>query len=227
MMNMGNEAKSIQKNDGSSANRSERDSLLPFRRRFFGHLKTINHHKLLVMGLCFKCGLYKQGLTHDLSKYSPTEFFEGVRYFQGFRSPNAAAREQKGYSRAWLHHKGRNRHHYEYWVDVAGASHPDKHVVPYTMFGIEMPFRYVVEMVCDRIAACKTYEKERYADDSALNYFLRETNRKELIMHPNTQALLEELLTIIAQEGEERGINRIKSMLKSQGGSAQGGYDDR
>ena len=82
------------------------------------HFKTITHHKWLVMQGCFKVGLYWQGITHDLSKYTPTEFWSGAKYFQGTRSPNAAEREDKGYSEAWMHHKGRNRHHYEYWQDV-------------------------------------------------------------------------------------------------------------
>ena len=82
------------------------------------HFKTITKHKILVMDGCFRVGLYWQGLTHDLSKYSPVEFFNGARYFQGTRSPISAEREDKGYSEAWMHHKGRNRHHYEYWMDM-------------------------------------------------------------------------------------------------------------
>ena len=81
------------------------------------HLKTITKHKLLVMKYCFRLGLYKQGMTHDLSKYMPTELLTGARYYQGTRSPNAGEREAKGYSLAWMHHKGRNRHHYEFWTD--------------------------------------------------------------------------------------------------------------
>ena len=84
---------------------------------FFGHLKTVLKHKTIVCGFCFKCGLYRQGLTHDLSKLSPAEFIPGVRYFSGKRSPNEQERTEKGYSAAWLHHKGRNRHHWEYWTD--------------------------------------------------------------------------------------------------------------
>ena len=84
----------------------------------FRHFCTITKHKFLVMGGCFRVGLIRQGLTHDLSKYSPTEFLTGMRYYQGTRSPNAAEREDKGYSDAWMHHKGRNRHHYEYWTDM-------------------------------------------------------------------------------------------------------------
>lgn len=81
------------------------------------HFCTINHHKHLVMKGCFAVGLYKQGLLHDLSKYTPTEFLVGCKYYQGTMSPNNAERKDKGYSSAWLHHKGRNKHHMEYWID--------------------------------------------------------------------------------------------------------------
>ncbi len=63
------------------------------------HLRTINHHKLLVMKGCFKVGLYRQGLMHDLSKYTPSEFLVGCKYYQGNRSPNNAEREATGVSR--------------------------------------------------------------------------------------------------------------------------------
>ena len=76
---------------------------------FWGHLKTVNHHRALVRKYCFRLGLYWQGLTHDLSKYSPREFWVGVRYFQGDHSPNDAERKAQGYSSSWMHHKGRNR----------------------------------------------------------------------------------------------------------------------
>ena len=81
------------------------------------HFRTITYHRKLVRQNCFRVGLYRQGLMHDLSKYSPTEFLVGARYFQGDRSPNNAEREAKGYSSSWLHHKGRNKHHFEYWID--------------------------------------------------------------------------------------------------------------
>ena len=84
-----------------------------------GHFETITRHKLLVMKYCFECGLYEQGLAHDLSKYSPTEFIPGCIYYQGDHSPNEAERAAKGYTSAWLHHKGRNKHHLEYWIDYS------------------------------------------------------------------------------------------------------------
>ena len=125
------------------------------------HFCTITHHKWLVMKGCFKVGLYRQGLFHDMSKYSPAEFLVGCKYFQGNKSPNNAEREAKGYSSAWLHHKGRNKHHLEYWIDYAMP--PEK-----GMTGMRMPDKYVVEMFMDRIAASKVYQKEKYTDRSPL-----------------------------------------------------------
>ena len=45
----------------------------------FGHLKTVHKHRKYVRKYCFRCGLYKRGLLHDLSKYSPTEFLESIK----------------------------------------------------------------------------------------------------------------------------------------------------
>ena len=110
---------------------------------------------MLVMKNCFRCGLYWQGLTHDLSKLAPVEFWAGAKYWQGTCSPNNAQRQAEGYSAAWLHHKGRNKHHLEYWIDYA----PDG---DHAMAGMRMPARYVAEMVCDRIAASKNYKGDKY-----------------------------------------------------------------
>jgi hypothetical protein len=152
-------------------------------------------------------GIYWQGLTHDLSKYSPTEFLAGVRYFQGHRSPNAAEREDKGYSEAWMHHKGRNRHHYEYWTDMSKATQ-NYEAVP-------MPRKFVAEMVADRIAACKVYEKENYTPGSALAYLNR--SREKNLMHPQTRKELEFLLTMLQDEGEKATFRYIKKqMLKGE-----------
>ena len=93
--------------------------------KFWGHLRTVHKHRKMVRKLCFKCGLYWQGLTHDLSKYSHTEFWNGVKYITGTASPHVGERKVKGYSDAWLHHHNRNKHHAEYWVDIVdGKSVP-------------------------------------------------------------------------------------------------------
>ncbi len=174
-----------------------------FWERLKGHLSTINHHKIMVMKYCFKAGLYKQGLLHDLSKYTPTEFLAGVKYYQGFRSPNNAQREAEGCSKAWLHHKGRNKHHYEYWIDYPGGENGSV-----SLAGMKMPVNYVVEMFCDRIAACKTYNKEKYTDSDALNYFLR--GRGHYVMHKDSEKLLYKLLVMLAEHGEEYTFRYIR-----------------
>lgn len=175
----------------------------------WGHFKTITYHKWLVCKGCFAVGLYWQGLTHDLSKYEPTEFWVGANYYQGDRSPNNAEREAKGYSSAWLHHKGRNRHHYEYWID-------------YSMHGGEgggmqpapMPRRYIAEMAMDRIAACKVYEGKRYTDASPLAYYQR--GRNAAYMHPFTRKSLEKILHMLAERGERETFAYIRNVfLKS------------
>ena len=156
------------------------------------HFKTITTHKMWVMRYCFKIGLYWQGLTLDLSKFSPTEFWTGVRYYQGTRSPNTAEREEKGWSEAWMHHKGRNRHHWEYWTDL------DMQTKAYA--AVPMPPKYLAEMVADRIAACKTYQGAAYTDASALQYLDRAQESR--LVHPNTMKRLRFLLTMLAEQGE-------------------------
>ena len=165
------------------------------------HFKTITHHRRLVRQGCFRVGLYRQGLTHDLSKFSPAEFLVGAKYYQGVRSPNAAEREEKGYSTAWMHHKGRNKHHYEYWTDL------DLETRQYQ--SCPMPRKYLVEMVMDRRAACMTYEGSRYTDGSALAYLDR--SREKHLMHPELRRQLEFLLTMLRDEGEDAAFAYMKN----------------
>jgi hypothetical protein len=172
------------------------------------HFKTITHHRHLVMKYCFRVGLYRQGLLHDLSKYQPVEFLVGCRYFQGDQSPNNAERKATGVSLAWLHHKGRNKHHFEYWIDY--GLNPGEGMV-----GMKMPVNYVVEMVMDRIAASRTYQKEAYTDASALEYFYK--GRHKYMMHPETMALLEELLKMLADKGEEETFAYIREVILKRG----------
>lgn len=171
----------------------------------WNHFSTITRHRKLVRKHCFQIGLYWQGLTHDLSKYSLEEFWTGVRYYQGNRSPNAAERETVGYSRAWLHHKGRNKHHYEYWIDI--SSHKEEGLV-----GNKMPLRYVAEMVCDRIAACEVYKGKAYTSAAPLEYY--EYTKNYITIHPQTRALLEKLLHMLKDQGEEATFAYLRKLLK-------------
>ena len=164
-----------------------------------GHLQTITKHKWKVMKLCFRIGLYKQGLLHDMSKYAWCEFSTGMKYYQGDKSPNSVERREKGYSLAWLHHKGRNKHHWEFWVD-------------FTRTGLQpakMPTRYVLEMFCDRIAASQTYKGKKYRDTFPLAYY--ENGKHSYIMHPQTRQFLEHLLHYLHDHGLDETIQYINS----------------
>lgn len=176
-------------------------------KKWYKHLCTINEHKLEVGKNCFRCGLYKQGILHDLSKYSPTEFLVGAKYYQGTRSPNEAEREDIGYTSSWLHHKGRNKHHLEYWIDY-DLSKKDG-----SMTGMKMPDNYIVEMFCDRVAASKIYKRENYTDRSALDYFLNGKSRGA--MHPYVQKKIELLLTMLAEKGEDETFAYARKYMKA------------
>jgi hypothetical protein len=168
------------------------------------HFITITNHRHKVIAHCFHAGIGFQGLWHDLSKYAPTEFFAGARYYQGNRSPNEAEREVYGYSPAWLHHKGRNKHHFEYWTDY---NPKERRFVP-----VKMPRRYVAEMFCDRVAASKIYRGKAYTDDYPLQYFLRGKASRQI--HPETSEEIEMLLTMLAEKGENATFSYLKLWVK-------------
>ena len=167
--------------------------------KLFKHLKIINKHKYHVTKLCFRCGLYKQGVLHDLSKYSFIELRTGAKYYDdGTRSPNGIERKLTGCSKAWLHHKGRNKHHWEYWVDFdsRGAT-PSK-----------MPINYVVEMFCDRVAATYVYSGKNYNCKAPLEYY--ERTNFYYIMEEQTNQILVDMLTYLANNGLDKTIIYIK-----------------
>lgn len=157
----------------------------------------------MVIKHCIRAGIPIRGFLHDLSKYTPTEFFAGVRYYQGGeRSPNEGERDEKGYSAAWMHHKGRNKHHFEYWTDYNRKTR--------LMSPVKMPVVYVKEMFCDRVAASKIYQKKNYTNAHPLEYYERGNAKKA--MHPETAQMLEKLLHMLADEGEEAVFLYIRSM---------------
>ena len=169
--------------------------------RIWQHFKTITKHRLIVMGGCFRVGLYWQGLTHDLSKYSFVEFWNGAKHYQGNRSPNTAEREIKGYSEAWMHHKGRNKHHYEYWSDLSRETKQYEYV--------PMPRKYLVEMVMDRRAACMVYQGKDYTPGSALTYL--ENSREKSLMNQKTRQELHYILSMLKEKGEKETFRYLRT----------------
>ena len=141
------------------------------------HFHLVNKHRFIVFKLSIRAGIPLQGLVHDLSKYSFVEFFESARYYAGTYSPIKNAKDDKGYSEAWLHHKGRNKHHFEYWYDY-DLDNP----------AIVMPFKYYAELVCDSMSASMVYNGKNFTNDSELIFF--ESKRKDIILDPRFEELL-------------------------------------
>ena len=176
-----------------------------FFKRFFAHLNTVSRHRRMVRKLCFKCGLYWQGLTHDLSKYSPVEFWNGVKFYTGTKSPHIGEREAYGYSKAWLHHKGHNKHHAEYWQDIRSNGHTEP---------IPMPRKYFAEMLCDRVAASIIYLGDNFTKRSALEYYSAHYHENQF--HTDTREKLEYWLMSIDAVGVDEAFNKLKMELKTQ-----------
>ena len=156
------------------------------------HFKTVCKHMAVVYQECKACGITWQGIVHDLSKFSPIEFSASAKHFQGNRSPIEAEKEDCGYSMAWLHHKGVNKHHWEWWTDFDDNGQ---------IIANKIPSQYVVEMICDWVGAGKVYSNEKWTQDEPLNYFYKV--RKGRYFHPETEKLIVYLLEIIRDKGLE------------------------
>ena len=168
----------------------------------WNHLRTILRHRHIVCRCCFRMGLYRQGLLHDLSKFAPVEFLAGARYYQGDRSPNNREREVTGVSLSWLHHKGRNKHHFEYWVDYRIG---DERVIG----GTPIPRVYIAEMIADRIGASRVYLNEAYGDAAPFRYY-HESLPRLWFVHEEVKEQLFYLLAMLAAEGEDKTLHYIR-----------------
>ena len=165
--------------------------------KLFKHIKTVLIHKYYVCKFCFRFKLYKQGILHDLSKFSPSEFFLSVKYYQGYRSPIDYQRSIDGYSSIWLHHKGHNKHHIDYWNDNG--------------YYVKIPQNILLETLCDKLSASITYKKKDFTQSYPLEFFLNGNEKNR--MHPDSKKELEYYLTLISEYGIDLGINKIKEHL--------------
>ncbi len=161
---------------------------------FFKHVSLVIKHRHLVFIHCVKCGIPWRGFVHDLSKFSPTELFESAKYFQGNRSPIPICRKENGVSFAWLHHKGVNKHHIEYWIDDDAEVHP------------MMTYKYAVECVCDKLAATKTYNRKNYTPEKALLHW--ENYGNKVRGNPKTKEFVRQVFTDLKDHGEKYILNQ-------------------
>jgi hypothetical protein len=175
--------------------------------KLFKHLKTIRKHRRHVRKMCWKLGLFWQGLTHDLSKYSIEEL-RMCKYWTGKGSPHQACREAIGYSPSWIHHYHKNKHHFQYWWD----EDEEGKIIP-----IKMPYKYVVESVCDMIGASKAYGGNKWQESAVWSYWLEKCKGKR-IMHPESAQFVEKLLYNYKALGEKDFVEwyrRSKEYLKN------------
>ena len=173
------------------------------------HFCLITRHRWLVFKLCCRIGLPWRGLLHDLSKYSPTEFLESIRYYEGTRSPIMGAKEEKGYSKAWLHHKGRNKHHSEYWIDLNA---PQKAPI--------MPYKYLAEMLCDKLAAGLIYQGKNWTKGYQLEYWKKE--REKVLINENIKELVTDFLVQVSKDGIEKTLTKknVQELYKKYCGNS-------
>ena len=158
---------------------------------FWKYFKTICKHKWIVFRECAACGIFWQGVTHDMSKFTPTEFFSSAKYYYGDKSPHYGDAEENGYSAAWLYHKGHNKHHWEYWTDFDEKTGEIKVNI--------IPYKYVVEMVCDWIGAGKVYEKAEWTQASPVQYYYKVRSGRHF--HKKTETLVVYFLRKIETDG--------------------------
>lgn len=163
--------------------------------KVFKHIKLVMKHKWVVFKLCCKIGIPLRGFLHDWSKFSPTEFLESIKYYTGYRSPISMCKAKKGYSSAWLHHKGRNKHHPEYWIDM---SLPEKTVI--------MPYKYAAEMICDKMAAGIVYQGDKWTKDWQISYYINE--REKSLIHPQVDKFMIAVFTEVSKNGIDQTLTK-------------------
>lgn len=194
-------------------------------KKVFLHTRTILRHKRQVLKMCFKFGLYKQGIFHDISKFNPKEFLTSVKFYQGGRSPIEAEKEIKGYSIAWAHHHNKNPHHWLYWVDFNNVNE----ITP-----MKIPYKFALEAIADWIGAGMTYYKNAHKEwDWAEPYEYYKANTRvgsDKNIHPHTRQLWDMILVDIktkdikyvakqVRKGYYKKIYNKPSLFKQQ-------YDD-
>lgn len=164
----------------------------------FKHIALVSKHRWFVFVYAVKAGIPIRGLLHDLSKFSPTEFCESVKYYNGGRSPLHVCREDIGYSRAWLHHKGRNKHHLEYWEDISKNGR----------IGVFPPYKYIIEAVCDKISAGRTYLGKKWNEKEPIKYWIDIESKAPVTKHPATMEFMTTVLQKLADEGVNAALKR-------------------
>ena len=168
----------------------------------FKHLKLILKHKYFVFIVSCQIGIPIRGIFHDMSKFSPSEFFTSAKYYNGSKSPIDIEKEIHGFSYAWLHHRGHNKHHWEYWID--NLSHGGD--------ALKIPYKYVLEMLCDWIGSGKAYNGKDWTIQVPFKFFINKYNKGDIKIHLETYKFIFNVLYEYSKTGKlKKSINKYKN----------------
>jgi len=150
---------------------------------FKRYTKSLLRHKWFVFLECCRYGIIWQGITHDWSKFLPSEFipyanfdFNKERDETGYYKPTDTG--DRAFDFAWLLHQKRNKHHWQWW-----ALPEDCGVIKV----LDIPLKYRKEMICDWRGAGRAYG----TPDTQKWY---EKNKNKMSLHPDTRKWIEEEL---------------------------------
>lgn len=170
--------------------------------KHFRYLKYVLRHKWFVLLKCIDFGIGWRGIVHDISKFSPSEWFPYVDKFYGgpwekYSDRHGDARNFPGYKytqewvderfrTAWLHHQRRNPHHWQYWV----LRNDDG-----TIVCLEIPRKCALEMVADWWGAGRAIKTHHDGGeyDELQEWYAK--NRDKIMLHDNTREFVEEIVS--------------------------------
>lgn len=168
--------------------------------KYIQHLYTIGIHKWYVFKVCKDLNILWRGITHDMSKFSYQEFIPSARYFHKGVSPLKVMKIKDGYCLAWNHHKGVNRHHWEWWLDCTEGN----------LYSICPEWKDILEMFADWVGAGIAYNSGKFYQEEPLNYLLL---RKDLnFMHPLLLNCSLAFLSAMADRGYNFAISTISQV---------------
>lgn len=127
---------------------------------------------------------YRLLYSHDNSKLDDEEYDAYDKYFYG---GNRSHEVVKNFKYAWLHHIHNNPHHWQYWV-LQNDDEPEE--------VLEMPYEYVIEMICD----WWSFSWKSGKLDEIFDWYEK---HKDMKLHKNTRKLVEEILDRIKKELEK------------------------
>ena len=135
-------------------------------------------HKWNVFIECVKQFIH--GITHDLSKFLPSEFIPYARFFNETnrtKDYKQSDEDNINFQLGWLRHQKRNKHHWNYWVSVTRKDE----IIP-----VPMPMKYVKQMVADWDGMSRKF------GGTTQEYWNK--NKDNMILHPKTIEYVEIVL---------------------------------